>query len=271
MTSRLVLVAFLVASAMAVGRAQGPADQDPSFEVASIKPYGGDTSWTGLRPFPGRFVVQGVPASALVAFAYQSLASDVVGVPSWAKSERYDVNAKVSGTPDRGQYQAMMRTLLRERFNFAGHIETQPRDVLALVLVKPDAPLPPGLRRIDVDCEHPPDGLQSFRPSSLTEDLPDCFSIDTGSIINSGGMSMEQVAGKVRGYVGKQVVNETGLAGYFRFQLRYTRRDPRVPPPTDDAPDITTAIEEQLGLKVVPRKAAVKVMVVDRFERPTPD
>jgi len=41
--------------------------------------------------------------------------------------------------------------------------------------------------------------------------------------------------------------------------------------PSDDVPSIFTAVQEQLGLKLVPEKTKVKVFVIDHIERPTPD
>jgi uncharacterized protein (TIGR03435 family) len=45
-----------------------------------------------------------------------------------------------------------------------------------------------------------------------------------------------------------------------------------VPPPTDNAdapPDLYTAIQQQLGLKLEPTKAPVEVLVIDRAEKPS--
>jgi uncharacterized protein (TIGR03435 family) len=46
----------------------------------------------------------------------------------------------------------------------------------------------------------------------------------------------------------------------------------KVPPPSDKAdapPPLFTAIQEQLGLKLVPTKAMVDVMVIDKVEKPS--
>ena len=51
--------------------------------------------------------------------------------------------------------------------------------------------------------------------------------------------------------------------------MRNLNADPAVPP--DDAPSIFTALQEQLGLKLVPEKTMVKVFVIDHIERPTPN
>ena len=79
----------------------------------------------------------------------------------------------------------------------------------------------------------------------------------------------------------KPVVDQTGLTGRYDFQLRFTpdaiqlanfggvelaNAADQNPPP-----DIFTAFEQQLGLKLQATRAVVDVMVVDRIERPSPN
>ena len=69
------------------------------------------------------------------------------------------------------------------------------------------------------------------------------------------------------------MTNRTGLDGFYDLTLHYSVRnlnaDPTAPP--DDAPSIFTAVQEQLGLKLVPEKTKVKIFVIDHIERPTPN
>ena len=79
----------------------------------------------------------------------------------------------------------------------------------------------------------------------------------------------------------KPVVDQTGLTGRYDFQLRFTPDgnqaanfgglEPGNPADLDAPPDIFTAFEQQLGLKLQPTKAVVDVMVIDRIERPSPN
>jgi uncharacterized protein (TIGR03435 family) len=74
------------------------------------------------------------------------------------------------------------------------------------------------------------------------------------------------------------VVDQTGIAGKFDFTLTWTPDDSqfrgmgvRVPPPPDNAtaPNLFTAIQEQLGLRLESTKAPAEVLVIDRVEKPT--
>jgi uncharacterized protein (TIGR03435 family) len=77
----------------------------------------------------------------------------------------------------------------------------------------------------------------------------------------------------------RPVVDQTGLEGRFDFQLKWTPDETqfgglgiKVPPPTDDAaapPDLFTAMQDQLGLKLQATKAAVDVIVIDRVSKPS--
>ena len=94
----------------------------------------------------------------------------------------------------------------------------------------------------------------------------------------AGGATMQQLATNLAIRVERPVVDKTGLAGRFEFNLAFTpdrmpdgAPPPGVPPIDPNGPGIFTAIQEQLGLKLVPAKAQTDVIVIDSVEHPTPD
>jgi uncharacterized protein (TIGR03435 family) len=75
------------------------------------------------------------------------------------------------------------------------------------------------------------------------------------------------------GYVGDTVVDETGLEGSYDFTLNFMPdslgpgvREGREPGPDPNAPSLFTALQEQLGLSLVRRKAAVDLLVIEHIE-----
>jgi len=94
---------------------------------------------------------------------------------------------------------------------------------------------------------------------------------------------MEEFAGVMQGAVlDRPVVDHTGIKGRWDFTLKWTPDESqfvglrpagsRLPPPGDDAPpDLFTAIQQQLGLKLTAQKTAVDVMVIDHVEKPSPN
>lgn len=263
-TSRALVLAVLCTASVA-------AQHGPAFEVASIKRSApAERMPRGFMPTPGRFTAADVPAAALIGFAYRGEVDETRGAPEWSTKENYDVIAPYPAGTAPDQVALMLRSLLVERFHLATHVEQEPRDVLALVPVQPGAP-PKGLRPVDVDC----DALAASQrgpsppPASPTAEMPPCSGFDAGRLIRSGGLALTFLTTRLKVNVGRQVLDDTGLTGAFAFDLKFSPNKPGWPEPTDEYPELATALRDQLGLKLVPRKATVKILVVDRFERPT--
>jgi uncharacterized protein (TIGR03435 family) len=76
----------------------------------------------------------------------------------------------------------------------------------------------------------------------------------------------------------KPVIDRTGLTNRYDFTLNWTpdqsqfaQMGARIEPVTEDPnalPTLYTALQEQLGLKLEPTKAATDVLVIDHIEMP---
>ena len=91
----------------------------------------------------------------------------------------------------------------------------------------------------------------------------------------AGNITMSALAAALRPYVGREVVDRTGLIGEFDFDLQFTAPptagsiDAGIPvAPLDDAASVFTALQEQLGLKLESTRGSVELMVIDSVERP---
>lgn len=91
---------------------------------------------------------------------------------------------------------------------------------------------------------------------------------------------MAEFAGLMQSAVlDKPVIDQTGLAGRYDFTLKWTPDEfqfgglgARPPAPADSAdapPDLFTAMQQQLGLKLESTKAPTEVLVIDRIEKPS--
>ncbi|HEY5055276.1 MAG TPA: TIGR03435 family protein, partial [Acidobacteriaceae bacterium] len=69
---------------------------------------------------------------------------------------------------------------------------------------------------------------------------------------------------------GRTVVDKSGLTGKYNFTLswRPALEKAAADDAADSTPDLFTAIQEQLGLKLEPTKGPVEVLVIDHIERP---
>jgi len=187
--------------------------------------------------------------------------SEVTGLPDWVLTERYDIIAKPApdSHPTREQRAEMMRNMLIERMKVAGHIEQVERQGFALVVARNDGRLGPQLKRSTLDC--------------FGADQDRCGERMGPGRIEQSGVLLEQFANTLRGFAGGVVNNRTGLDGRYDLTLHFAVSTLSADPTAlaDDAPQFVTALLEQLGLKLVPEKAKVKIFVVDHIERPTPN
>jgi len=212
----------------------------------------------------------------------------LVGGPSWITSDRFDIVAKsdsssnsgATGSPDPNQL--AMRTLLADRFGLKTHRETREMDVYALAMVRPGAP-GPALTAISTECAAvikagPSAHGRTSGPPAPTNGQP-CGGIGIGTgVIRFGGFPISQLLPLLGERTGRIVVDRTGLAGRWQFELRFApdqrgQSTPEATTPATDSemPSLFTALREQLGLELESTKGAVEVLAIDHVERPTPE
>jgi uncharacterized protein (TIGR03435 family) len=256
-----------------------------AFEVASIKVNKlGPTAPQRMSNLPPgeRVIFNNVTARNLIQIAYTGFA-DIVGGPDWmgaagpptANQERFDVNAKAERASTHEELVAMMKTLLAERFKLVAHTEQRERDVYALRLAKVDGTWGPQLRRATFDCA-------ALRAAATDLASRQAAAAACGTIGSSGpplhlhGVPITQL--RLSG-LDRPVVDKTGLTGNFDLDLSWTPvwfQDPatdrsRFPNVDPNGPTIFTALQEQLGLKLVAERDAQHVLVIDHIEKPTED
>lgn len=200
----------------------------------------------------GTFVESGAPLEWVIEFAYGGSGEKVTGGPDWLSS--FDAAFDIEGKPDhavsRAECRVMVQSLLEERFGLTVHRETKEVDGYALVVGKHGARLQPA---------KPAEAGGGVRVNGAVQQ-----SLQEGKAPD--GWSMSRLAGFVSGFAKRPVVDETGLRGEYSFGLHFAH--------TEDSldSDVATALEEQLGLRLVPRKVAQETIVIDHINRaPTPN
>jgi len=243
-----------------------PANAKPEFAVAAIKPSRPDSPRGGYGIRGQEVSSINVTVTWMIKLGYNVHAHQISGGPAWLDSDRYDTvgRSDTPGQPNRDQMKLMFRKLLVDRFQLRFHIEKKELPVYAMVVAK----------------SGPKIAVSNGDPN----DFPGIgFGREPGVISLSGrntGLN-GVVNGLQSNILDRPVVDQTGLTGRYDFLLRFTP-DPDqmasfggVPPANtadlDAPPDIFTAFEQQLGLKLQPTKALVDVMVIDRIERPSPN
>jgi uncharacterized protein (TIGR03435 family) len=219
-----------------------------SFDVAVIRPgrqvefeRNGKTeaSYGTLR-------MQGVTVSTCIQWAYGTTRPLVTG-PDSLKSVHYDITAKTDPDATKEQMQAMMRTLLRERFKLAFHTEKKEMRVYTLTVAKGGIKMKPSEPGVEMHHENSATGMVAH--SITMKELADYLSDPLDAPLTDG----------------------TGLTGRYDFVIDFTpyvnleQSDVR----PDPAFVLRSALKGDLGLDMVQGKAVVDVMVVDHVEAPS--
>lgn len=268
--TRSLLALVLVAPIVTIDlRGQTPVTSGAQFEVVSIKKSATAPTSSSLRTLPdgGLMMSNGMVWSILSAASPEPV-REVQGFPAWVQTERYDIVAKAPEGSARGQSREMIRNMLIDRFKLAGHVEQQARQTFALVVARRDGRLGPQLTPAKAECLRPPNELSPEQQRA-------CGGMMRLDSIEYGAATMAMLAQSLAGPAGSFVDDHTGLEGRYAMSLHYTRqnginRAPDAPPPgPNDPPDIFTALQEQLGLKLEPGKSMVPIFVIDHIERPT--
>jgi uncharacterized protein (TIGR03435 family) len=173
----------------------------------------------------------------------------IVGAPTWAETEKYDIQAQ-QGTdtlPNTQQWKGMMCKLLADRFHLVSHPDKREIPVYVLTVAKT--------------------GSKLTKSSRDPNDLPGLLVLPSGTLQMGNGTTASLAELLERSAVDRPVVDQTGLTGKYDVSLKWTPSD--APPAADAPPDLYTAIQEQLGLKLVATKALDDVFVIDHVEHPS--
>jgi uncharacterized protein (TIGR03435 family) len=239
------------------------ADAHPSFEVATIKPSKPDDQRKAFIVQGRRFKIINQPLTAILSFSYDVQAKQIIGLPPWADTDKYDIDAEPDGegAPSGKQWKAMLQKLVTERFKLTFHQDKRELSVYVLSVAKGG----PKLTKSEGD----PNGLPGLFFRGKLGDL----GVRNANMGDFTGLMQQAV-------LDRPVLDQTEITGRYDFTLVWTPDDSqfagmgaKIPPaPADDGkapPNLYTAIQEQIGLKLDATKAPADVMVVDHVEKPS--
>ena len=254
---------------------------------------------------PGRFVFECGTVERLISTAYVMNGTPLTnqaprigdvqwlkGLPGWVRSEKFTIEAKAEGTPDRKvMLGPMLRALLEDRFKLQIHRDTDQAAMYQMTVAKGGMKIQPigpdGCTTIDRY-----DRLSREEMQALTAGpKPACGNMNmmhANDLMRwtMGGTSMKGFASTLSAFMDRQVIDNTGVEGNFNVRLQFAvdehvpgpdKRERAGPPvlpadaPPAEGPTIFTALEEQLGLKLSPTRAEHGFLVIDHVEHPTPN
>jgi uncharacterized protein (TIGR03435 family) len=221
--------------------------QSPQFEVATIK---ANQTGSGGSNFPrlknGTLNAENVSLLMLLQAAYDLSAVRIVG-PNWLNSDRYDVAGKSPQGVSDSELMPMLQELLRDRFRVSGHREMKEMPVYEMIVGKD------GLKMSAFDPAHP-----LISPPNR----------NGGGAMIVGSGTMPQLARMMSGPAGRPVLDKTGLSGRYNYILSFTPLSAQADESaSDSSPDLFTAVQQQLGLKLESKKEPIEILVIDHAER----
>lgn len=297
----LRIAAATLIAILPIGAFAQPAADALKFEVASIRPVGTQTRFLGnISGGPGssdpeRITFSGVPMMRLLMSAYDiprgtssparrfGTFSDQISGPAWIESEWYDITAKVPPGATEDQVNHMLQNLLAERFGLKLHHET--REVSGYELVaskngpKPKPTSHPTAERVAAGSAGP---KPAYDQDGFPQVPPD-LSATLFSAAEEGNMHVTGQSQSIIDLIltietslndGKRVVDKTGLTGKYDFKMDLGamggfRRPGLGPLPPGDpvGPDIFTALDKYLGLKLQKAQIPIDVLVIDHLDK----
>jgi uncharacterized protein (TIGR03435 family) len=228
-------------------------DADPSFDVATIKPADPDDRNQGFRLDGRHLRVEANTMIGILCFAYSIQKSQIVNAPQWFSEQSWNIDGvpDKEGTPSWPQYRRMLQKLLAARFGLVMHPDKRELSVYALTVTKAGPKLEKSKSEPDALSNSSGHGVGKAQYMKFTnESMADFVHV------------LELMGGD------KPVVDQTNLPGRYDFTLLWTPDQIRATEP-DAPPGLSTALQEQLGLKFESTRAATDVFVIDAATRPT--
>jgi uncharacterized protein (TIGR03435 family) len=253
------------------------------YEVSSIKPYKSGNGDVGFHYTPDGFSATNIDLSYLIQLAFGVHSDQIVGLPNSIASDTYEIEARMDGAVAdeinklsaeqlKSARKQMMQSLLADRFKLKVHRDTKDIPVYSLVIANGGFKL----------RESAPDEVDPQERTGMH------ISGSNGAM-RGQLVSMASLAQFLSGRLSRIVVDKTGLTGKYDFMLKWTpdRNQLQSPagfdatssnPPNSQAvipaqdasaPDLFTAVQEQLGLKLKSEKNSIEVVVIDHVEKPS--
>lgn len=260
-----------------------------TFEVVSIHEDKSGASMRNLQngPTPDGYRLRSGPLLAVIQAAFvpsegtmSFRPNRISGLPPWAHSTLYDIDAKIyesdlASWRDPALQPAMLRSMLQamlaDRFKLSVHRETKVVPIYELEVGKKRPKLKPydGATLAEIQQKHPGARMLSGGgPIAAPGPNPGEQSFF--------GVTTSQLGTILSNLAGRPVVDKSGLTGKYDVSYQIELR----PPPKEDGtpapvpPDffssqISTIVQDQLGLKLKAGTGPVEMLVIDRVDQPS--
>ncbi|WP_263377821.1 TIGR03435 family protein [Granulicella paludicola] len=245
-------------------RAAGPL---PEWDVAVVKPHPPDDPTMSWQMSADAVELKNLPLEQMICSAWDLKPYQISGLSGWMKSTGFDLTAKVNSDDmaaykklSGAQRREMLQKLLTERFQLKVHTETKTLPIYDLVLDKSGPKF-----KVTTAIEAPSQEEMKANPDKYKKG----FMTMGQGMYEGTGVPVRSLASQLANAVSKPVHDETGLTGLYDIKLHYRPEDTAPDNGENpDTPSVFLALQEQLGLKLVPNKGPVETLVVDAAQKP---
>lgn len=263
--SILILIQSQGGNAQSSGLVLTTPSQDKPFGFSVISVRHNTLGKSGSYSFPAQgdgLTIIDLTLEGIIASAFNVRPDRISGIPDWAKEQRFDLLAKVDDSDllsyqklPRSQQLGILQILLTDKFGLKFHKSAKDDIVYELRIAK-HGPLVKSSSSIA-----PPEGATHANSVS-----PSLVPSGRGKI-NAKAVPISLFCQWLSVTTGRRVINKTELLGSFDFTLQWM---PGLDEDMGDnsAPSLFTALQQQLGLKLVDAKGSVETLVVDHVEEP---
>ena len=232
----------------------------PSFDAASIKPVAPPVGpfLPGSRPVcplsgcggpgtgsPERITFTHTSLKNLIRVAHNLWSPNQIEAPAWMESATFDVVANIPRGATREQANLMLQNLLVDRFQLKVHRATRELPVFALMVARNGPKL-----KVSVDDPDTPKPRGTLWSGGRKK-----FEFNRWTIAS--------FASALESDVDRPVIDLTGLEGTYDIRLEFADAKSTFGTPDPQAPELFTALTEQLGLRLESRRGPVVALVVD--------
>jgi uncharacterized protein (TIGR03435 family) len=289
----LLLVAAVSAPLVWTTHAQVEQSQQaaPAFEVVSVRPEDPDgmVHMVKMSFSEDGYRAENATVWMLIKDAYGVGDKQILGAPDWAKSARFEIDArfdtetaerlgKMNAAGQKLAHQAMLQSLLLDRFMMALHRDNKELPIYTLVVAKSGSKLH-GAKPGD-------DYANGMRGATGQLVVPHMLYMRLGGGRISGqGVPLEYLVQQLSSQLGMPVQDKTGLTDSYDFTLEWEPENIRRQSVYDSGdgsqqnqeaaaseaggPSLAAALEMQLGLRLEVQKGPVEILMIDHIERPS--
>jgi uncharacterized protein (TIGR03435 family) len=236
-----------------------------AFEVATIKPVDSGPKSARYITMQGdnHFIAKSYTLKMLIAAAYSLNPITISGGPGWIDSDTFDIAAVTPGEvrPVHQEQMRMLQTSLKDRFTLQFHLQPKQLSVYSLQIAKGGPKLTP--------TTADPSAPVVVGPAILYEESTSVKLPVRNATLGDFATLMQ------RAVLDRPVLDDTALTGRYDFDLKWAADSSQfggnVPaaPPDNNTASLFTAVQEQLGLKLVPTRGTVQAIAIDSATKPT--